>query len=104
MHAHIIHNNHDHIIIGPSTSTANQETVTIAVSSSITMSILSSVVFFVFGYICGCKCKKTSRRTGDIVSSGTKVTQQHVQAEGREQDIELNENLAYDPIYEDILT
>ena len=85
----------------PSTeSMANEATVTIAVSSSITVSVLSSVVSFVFGYICGSKCKKT-RTTGDPVSSDTEVTQpvqQHVQAEVREQDIELNENVAYGPV------
>ena len=95
---HVMHD----LYTGP--SMANEATVTIAVSSSITVSVLSSVVFFVFGYICGSKCKKT-RTTGDTVSSGTEVTQpvqQHVQAEVREQDIELNENVAYGPVYHQV--
>ena len=72
---------------------ANQETVIIAVSSSIITFVLSSVAFFIFGYICGCKCKKT-RTTGDTVSGGMEVTQPVQQ-----QHIELSENLAYGHIY-----
>lgn len=70
----------------------NQETVIVAVSSSIITFVLSSVAFFIFGYICGCKCKKT-RTTGDTVSS-MEVTQPVQQ-----QHIELSENLAYGRIY-----
>lgn len=78
--------------------------MTVAISSSVTVSVLSSVVFFVFGCICSSKCKKT-RTTGDTVNSDTEVTQpvqQHVQAEVREQDIELNENVAYGPVYHQV--
>ena len=101
----VIHTTMHDLYTGPSTdSMVNEVIVTVAVSSSVTIAVLSSVVFFVFGCICGSKCNKT-RTTGDTVSSGTEVTQpvhHHVQAEGREQDIELNENVAYGPVYHQV--
>ena len=97
----------------PSTdSMASQETVTVAALSLLMASIISSVLFFALGYICGCKCKKV-RTTGALSSTIMKssaegstqpVQQRHVQSGVREQDIELNENLAYGPVYADILT
>ena len=83
--------------------------VAIAVSSSVTVFVLSSVIFFVFGYIWGCKYNQChNRRTGQADGGhGTEETQPvqllHVQSEVREQDIELSENVAYEPVYEDIL-
>ena len=84
--------------------------VAIALSSSVTVFVLSSVIFFAFGCICGYKCKQsmTSGQAGVNVGHDTEVThdqpaQQNVQSEAREQDIELNENVAYEPVYEDIL-
>ena len=61
------------------------------------------MVFFVLGCICG----KKTRTTGDTTCSGTEMTppvQLHVQSDmigeqDIEQDIELNENVAYGPVY-----
>ena len=84
--------------------------VAIALSSSVSVFVLSSVIFFAFGYVCGYKCKQNmaSGQAGVHHAYYTEVTcdqpaQQNVQSEIREQDIELNENVAYEPVYEDIL-
>ena len=90
-------------------ATLNLVAGTVAVSSSVMVFVLSSVIFFVFGYICGCKYNQChNRRTGQADGGhDTEETQPvqllHVQSEVRNQDIELNENVAYEPVYEDIL-
>ena len=67
------------------------------------MFVLSSVIFFVFGYICGYKYKH-NRTTGQAGGDhDTEEIQQpvqllQVQSEVRNQDIELNENVAYEPV------
>ena len=66
--------------------------------------VLSSVIFFIFGYICGCKYKQChNSRTGEAGGDhGTEEIQPvqllSVQSEMRNQDIELNENVAYEPV------
>ena len=38
-----------------------------------------------------------------VIEETQQPVQQHGQSEVREQDIELNENVAYEPVYEDIV-
>ena len=67
--------------------------------------VLSSVIFFVFGYTCGYKYKQnmtTGQAGGGHDTEKTQPVQLHVQSEVRDQDIELNENVAYGPVYHQV--
>ena len=85
----------------------------IAAASSIAVFIFSSLVFFIIGYLCGCrfgcKCYKLLD-SGTIVSTGTSdeaVSQQQyknqpaqpvyedITSEDKQREIELEENIAY---------
>ena len=85
----------------------------ISAASSIVVFIFSSSVFFIIGYLCGCrfgcKCYKPSD-SGTIISTGTSdevVPQQQFQnqsaqplyedviSEDKQREIELEENIAY---------
>ena len=67
--------------------------------SSVVMFTLSSVIFFVVGYICGCKYKQ--HRMPDVIEATQPIQiyeeiQQHPSVTPtRDQDVELNENIAY---------
>ena len=77
--------------------------VAVAVSSSVMVFVLSSVIFFIFGYICGCKYNQChNRRTGQADGGHDTEETQPVQLV-RSQDIELSENVVYEPVYEDVL-
>ena len=74
--------------------------------SSFMVTVLSSVIFFVFGYTCGYKYKQ-NMTIGQAAGGGhdteeTQPVQLHVQSEVRDQDIELNENVAYGPVYDQV--
>ena len=80
--------------------------VAVTVSSSVMVFVLSSVVFFTCGYLCGYKYKQsmtTGQAGGGHDTEETQPVQLlHVQSEVREQDIELNENVAYGPVYHQV--
>ena len=78
----------------------------IVAASSFMVIVLSSVIFFVFGYTCGYKYKQ-NMTTGQAAGGGhdieeTQPVHLYVQSEVREQDIELNENVAYGPVYHQV--
>ena len=67
-----------------------------AVASSVTVFILSSVFFFVIGYVCGWFCQKRKQS----VSKTSLVTPvyEDVLTKTVEHDLELKKNVAYGPI------
>ena len=85
-------------IIGP--SKLNQ--VTVAAIASLIMCVLSSVVFFVFGYICAYNHKQ--HRTPNVIEA-TQPVQVYEEVDqlstmpARDQNIELNENVAYGSVH-----
>ena len=88
------------------------DAVVAAVASSVTVFILSSVLFFIVGYACGYfgqwhKQSTTSRETSDdIVCPGEpqpapvyeEILAGKPMPEDCERDFELKENIAYDPV------
>ena len=70
----------------------------IAVASSLIVFIISSVVFFIFGYSCH-HCRQTQKQTLPIsVMNRTPVYENVIPEQNLEQDLELKENIAYGPI------
>ena len=72
----------------------------IAVASSLITLIISSVVFFTFGYFCR-HCQQRPKQTSPIPIRSTIPVYENVTIEQdtcTEQDLELKENVAYGPI------
>ena len=86
------------LIIGP--SKLNQ--VTMAAIASLITCVLSSVVFFIFGYICAYNHKQ--HRTPNV-NEATQPVQIYEEVDqpstmpAREQNVELNENVAYGSVH-----
>ena len=81
----------------------NQATANLIVAVSLMVFVLSSVICFVFGYICGYKHKQ-SMATGQAAGGGrdAEEIQPVLQSDVRDRDIELNENVAYGPVYHQV--
>ena len=76
----------------------NQATVLVTAVVSSVMFILGSMVFFIFGYICGYNRKQ--RRTADVIGATQPIQiyeeiHQPSTIPVTDQDVELNENVAY---------
>ena len=70
----------------------------IAVTSSLITFIISSIVFFIFGYFCH-HCRQKQKRTRPVpVTNRTPVYENVIPEQNLEQDLELKENIAYGPI------
>lgn len=77
-------------------ATANKamlDTVTLAVVSSLSVFILTAILFFLFGYICGCrqKCRKSDGQISENISPiyGTTVPELTIEQ------VDLTKNEAY---------
>ena len=70
----------------------------IAVASSVITLIISSVVFFTFGYICRHYRQKQTQALPIPVMNRTPVYENVIPEQNTEQDLELKENIAYGPI------
>ena len=67
----------------------------IAVASSLVTLIISSIVFFIFGYFCH-HYRQKQKRT--LVMNRTPVYENVTPEHNLEQDLELKENVAYGPV------
>ena len=75
-------------------TTAMLDAVTLAVVSSISVFIFTSIVFFLFGYACG--CRQRQRKSGRQISKNSPVYENAVPNLTTEQaDLELTRNEAY---------
>ena len=91
------------IIVGQAFSLLSLDAV-IAISSSTTIFIVSSAVFFVIGYVCRSLCHKPKNSTNDAdyktVTSPPNVTYEDIKPKAvehrnKKHDVELTENAAY---------
>ena len=68
----------------------------IAISTSVTAFVVGSILFFITGFLCRHLCQKgkteTVREVQDLTYHGNVVIQK------QEQELALNENVAYGPI------
>ena len=75
----------------------------IAVASSVTVFTVASIVFFISGFLCGHICQK-KRKMGDKLPPSEQTqfpvcdVQLQQQQQQHEQDLQLEENVAYGPI------
>ena len=75
-------------------ATAMLDAVTLAVASSVSVFLLTSIVFFLFGYACG--CRQRQRKSGRRISENSPVYENTVPNLTTEQaDLELTRNEAY---------
>ena len=83
----------------------------IAVASSVTVFTVASTLFFIVGFLCGHFCQKkrkssTTAAAGETVPPGGSGGQTQtpycddvvIQSQQSDQELELNENVAYGPI------
>ena len=70
----------------------------IAVASSVSTFIITSVVFFIFGYLCRHYRQKQTQFPPIPLTNRTPVYENVIPERNKEQDLELNENIAYGPI------
>ena len=82
-------------------TTANKEAsmpnaVTLAVVSSVSVFFLTSIIFFLFGYVCGCrrKCSKSDRQISENVDPVYENTMPGP-AELTTEQVDLTKNEAY---------
>ena len=75
-------------------ATTMLDAVTLAVVSSISVFIFTSIIFFLFGYACG--CRQRQRKSGRQISENSPVYENTVPNLTTEQaDLELTRNEAY---------
>ena len=67
-------------------------------ASSLITLIISSIVFFIFGYFCRHYHQKQKRTLPIPVTNRTPVYENVIPEQNLEQDLELKENVAYGPI------
>ena len=83
-----------HILIGSFLS----EDGKIAVASSVSTFVITSVVFFTFGYLCRHYRQKPKQTLPVPVTNRTPLYENVIPEQNTEQDLELKENVAYGPI------
>ena len=70
----------------------------VTVASSVSTFITTSIVFFIYGYLCQHYCQKQTQTAPIPVTNRTPVYKNVIPEQNKEQDLELNENIAYGPI------
>ena len=86
-------------------SKPDSDTPIVAATSSVTAFVLGSVVFLIFGYICGYKYKRNRTPQPHLIEATQPVQMYEeilqLQAESpvRDKDVKLNENVAYDSVH-----
>ena len=96
-------------IVGLSNSMLNSETLIATVTSSIASFVFGSLIFHVIGCICGYRLNRHQRNrmlrphatevTRGPVQLYEEIPQLHMQPSEKDNEVTLNENLAYDSLH-----
>ena len=67
-------------------------------ASSVTVFIVTSILFFIIGFLCGLFCRRERKTAENKVNKKQIPYYDDVMLKQHEQELELKENIAYGPI------